>query len=707
MSFLTNLKRDAMFRIVAKSREVGWDNLTQQERSFLENYQDKGGVRLNLPTKPWQPSESFAKYGGALFQVAGMIAGAALLGPAIGGVFGAAAGTTAASVATAVGASIGGLAGGLANQKIVNRYNSWLAEQQNQNRGNLNDFPFEFGGWGGGGFSMPGLLDHTSMDGQRLGDLSVQSSAFGRVRPEVFGTKRLAAELIWSRGMRDLKDVSTEADGHVTVTTWKYYLTAMWELCRNDANRITAVRQIYLDNKLVYDRTSDTENTITTDPSFLAWTGSVPDSWSTSGTVTKIETDLDPELTGAVAAAGLAYGAGVYQSITIASAGVQHRVTIRCRSNLWTQVQVAVGGTTLPWLRCPGGGKWTTIQTTWTPSSAGAIELRVSNLSTPGAVLVVGSVNVTQGVGATGEEDPVDFEINLGEDDQAVPGVLKANHPWGEDWTPAYVGAVTIAVSDLPLEKYGNHVPRLEAVVEEISQTTGDVVERIVEMVSPETVVDVSELDQEIGGYFINARSTAQGVLDPLRLAYQFEVLEDPDGVLIFRRVADRTIAVEIDPELLDVRPFGTAPGALVSISATTDELLPNTVDVGFVEDDRNQETGEARSSLFGVSGSSSTSYNFPIVGDSDTFRSIALRLHAISLTERRSYSARADARLLAIEPTDLVSIDGVPVRIRNIRLDGFGRLSISGTGHYSRAYTLTANGATVDVNLSIPAVGG
>ncbi len=696
MSFIHDFERSRLSIIRARWAKVGWENLTAQERSFLEGYTDKHGIRIPTPTKPWQPSESFAKYGGALFQVAGMIAGAALLGPAIGGVFGAAAGTTAASVATAVGASIGGLAGGLANQKIVNRYNSWLAEQQNQNRGNLNDFPFEFGGGGGGGFSMPGMLDHTSMEGQRLGDLSVQSSAFGRVRPEVFGTKRLAAELIWSRGMRDLKDVSTEADGHVTVTTWKYYLTAMWELCRNDANRITAVKQIYIDNKLFYDTTSSEESSaaIMTNSTFKAWTGSVPTDWFANGS-----------LVISAGKPGLGYYVQLYQYITISNQGRQHRINLRCISKRFSRLRVEIGSTVIGWIKVSGNNKWSTHQVSWTPSANGSVRLRFMNCDD--SIVYFGSVYVDTETAVTEEAEDVEFEINLGEDDQAVPEVLKANHPWGEDWTPAYVGAVTIAVSNLPLEKYGNHVPRLEAVVEEISQTTGDIVERIVEMVSPETVVDVSELDQEIGGYFINARSTAQGVLDPLRLAYQFELLEDPDGVLIFRRVADRTIAVEIDPELLDVRPFGTAPGALVSISATTDELLPNTVDVGFVEDDRNQEMGEARSSLFGVSGSSSTSYNFPIVGDSDTFRSIALRLHAISLTERRSYSARADARLLAIEPTDLVSIDGVPVRIRNIRLDGFGRLSISGTGHYSRAYTLTANGATVDVNLSIPAVGG
>lgn len=692
-----------MIATIKAAGKKSWDELTYEERKPFLDTATYGSYRIPTKENPYTPSKSFAKWGGPLIQVLGAIAGASLLGPAIGGMFGAAAGTMGATIATAVGGTIGGVAGGLANNKIQKRYAEWLAGKD-EGKLNTNEWP-EFGG-SFGSFSYPGLLDHTSMEGQRLDDLSVQSSIYGKMRPIVFNRKRLAGQLIWSRGLTDEKTTSTEADGHVTVTTWKYYLSALWEICENEDHRVTAVRQIYLDNKLVWDRSSEAASTIVTDPSFLEWTAGVPDNWTTSGTVAEVSTNLDPELTGAVAAAGIEYGGAIYQNITIATASVQHRITIRARSNVWTQVQVSVGGTTLPWLRCPGTGNWATIQTSWTPGATGSIELRISNLTTPSSTLVIGSVNVAVGVGDTGDEDPVDFEINLGDEDQAVPGVLADEHAWGADWTPAYVGAVTIGVSNLPLEKYGNHVPKLEAVVEEISQTNGDVVERIVRMVSPDTVVDVSELDQEIGGFFVNSRTSAEGAIDPLRLAYQFELLEDEDGVLVFRRVADRTSVMTVDTGLLDVRPFGTAPGALMSVSAPGDESLPNVVDVGFIEDDRNQEVGEARSSLFGISGNTSTSYNFPIVGTSDEFRSIAVRLHAIAMVERRTYSARADARLAVLEPTDLITVDGVEIRVKSITLDAFGRVTFSGVGHYGRAYTLNANGATVDVNLTIPAVG-
>lgn len=95
-------------------------------------------------------------------------------------------------------------------------------------------------------------------EGPRLGDLSVSSSAYGAAIPVVYGTVRLAGNMIWSSGIREIKNVSVQEIGKggssptETNISYSYFASFALGLCEGPAESIT---RIWADGKLIYDTT--------------------------------------------------------------------------------------------------------------------------------------------------------------------------------------------------------------------------------------------------------------------------------------------------------------------------------------------------------------------------------------------------------------------------------------------------------------------
>lgn len=110
-------------------------------------------------------------------------------------------------------------------------------------------------GWALGGLAGALLFppQGQSTTGPRLTDLSVQSSAYGTGIPVLFGTTRLAGNIIWSSGLREQANrrrVGGKGTSRATATTYSYFASWAVGLCEGPAQ---AVRRIWFDDKLVYD----------------------------------------------------------------------------------------------------------------------------------------------------------------------------------------------------------------------------------------------------------------------------------------------------------------------------------------------------------------------------------------------------------------------------------------------------------------------
>jgi hypothetical protein len=105
----------------------------------------------------------------------------------------------------------------------------------------------------------------TTVEGPRLGDLTVTSSTYGAPIPYAYGTARLAGNIIWSSGIREQKNVTSQRSGggkgggkKATQTTITYTYFCSFAVCFGEGEADGIIR-IWADSKLIYDAGSGTD----------------------------------------------------------------------------------------------------------------------------------------------------------------------------------------------------------------------------------------------------------------------------------------------------------------------------------------------------------------------------------------------------------------------------------------------------------------
>ena len=117
------------------------------------------------------------------------------------------------------------------------------------------------GGYAGGllGGSIDralGIAPSRRLEGPRLGDLSVQSSAYGQTVPLVYGTMRVAGNVIWSTGLRETRQEDTQSaggkggGGSVTQVTYTYSVSCAVAVA---GRPIHDIGRVWADGKLLRD----------------------------------------------------------------------------------------------------------------------------------------------------------------------------------------------------------------------------------------------------------------------------------------------------------------------------------------------------------------------------------------------------------------------------------------------------------------------
>ncbi len=114
-------------------------------------------------------------------------------------------------------------------------------------------------GWSVGSFIGGQLFGPQGQDiqGPRLTDKSVSTSAYGNLRPVVYGTYRVAGEIIWSTDLKERahkEEAGKGGGGGGSYSTYTYTVSFAVALCEGP---IIGVRKIWLDNKLVYTQADD------------------------------------------------------------------------------------------------------------------------------------------------------------------------------------------------------------------------------------------------------------------------------------------------------------------------------------------------------------------------------------------------------------------------------------------------------------------
>ena len=100
-----------------------------------------------------------------------------------------------------------------------------------------------------------------STEGPRLGDLSVSSSAYGMPIAIIYGTMRMAGNMIWSSGIIEKKTrqkAGGKGGGKQTMTSYTYFASFLLAFGEGPAEDVL---RLWADGKLIYDKSTPTGNT--------------------------------------------------------------------------------------------------------------------------------------------------------------------------------------------------------------------------------------------------------------------------------------------------------------------------------------------------------------------------------------------------------------------------------------------------------------
>lgn len=110
--------------------------------------------------------------------------------------------------------------------------------------------------------------DRERVEGPRLDDLHVQISAYGAPIPMVWGTMRMAGNVIWAAPITEIKtDTEEGGKGGVVLTDYRYFGTFAVAICAGPVDKIL---RIWADTKLVYNVRGSEE--LEAESDIRAWT---------------------------------------------------------------------------------------------------------------------------------------------------------------------------------------------------------------------------------------------------------------------------------------------------------------------------------------------------------------------------------------------------------------------------------------------------
>lgn len=173
------------------------------------------------------------------------------------------------------------------------------------------------------------------------------------------------------------------------------------------------------------------------------------------------------------------------------------------------------------------------------------------------------------------------------------------------------------------------------------------------------TAFDVSELNGVVHGYLRDDDRMGRETLQSLMMVYAFDAVES-EGLLKFRH-RDRAPVLDLTAADASLASDG---GALLERQRVSEGELPRSVRIGFIDSERDYETGAVEARV--VSGRSTRveSVGAPVVLDEASAQEIAARYAAEATAGRESVEISCARRLAALEPGDVVSLDQQRYRV-------------------------------------------
>jgi hypothetical protein len=168
--------------------------------------------------------------------------------------------------------------------------------------------------------------------------------------------------------------------------------------------------------------------------------------------------------------------------------------------------------------------------------------------------------------------------------------------------------------------------------------------------------LDVTDLDQTVRGYKTAGPGSIRQRIEPLMLSHSFDLTMSGYQLKAVKRGAASVMT--LDPDDLDARPYGSAPGVALAQSREMDTQLPSVVVVKSLDADRDYEVNQQQSQTMAASRSVNVKeITLPEVFTPDETAGIAEIIWTRSWLERTSFQFSLPQTYRALEATDVVTL--------------------------------------------------
>ncbi len=221
----------------------------------------------------------------------------------------------------------------------------------------------------------------------------------------------------------------------------------------------------------------------------------------------------------------------------------------------------------------------------------------------------------------------------------------------GAGKTPGYRGTAYVVIVDLQLADYGNRIPNLEFLIEaQPSITVGRVVADFVERCGlPLNLVSTVALTDQVRGYAVSQAASGIGAIQPLALAFDFDVSEVGGGLRCVKRTASPA-GIVLTEQLAGHEASADRPDPLTWKRAQVTGA-PREATVTFPDPARDWQPSSQVERRSEGSADSNLGNEISVVMSADEGRALAARLLWQAWTGIQTAEAQTDDRWIALEP--------------------------------------------------------
>ena len=222
----------------------------------------------------------------------------------------------------------------------------------------------------------------------------------------------------------------------------------------------------------------------------------------------------------------------------------------------------------------------------------------------------------------------------------------------GVGQTPAYRGTSYVVFEDLQLADYGNRLPNIEFLVEAQAEITVAAVvsDLIVRCGLSDNQASTIALTEQLRGYAIGTASSGVGALQPLALAYDFDVAEVAGALRCTRRSA-AVLGVVMTDDLAGHEGGSERPSDAIRWSRSQVTNLPREATITFPDPDRDWQKNSQRARRSQGSADSALGTEIAVVLTADEGRRLADRMLWEAWTGMQTANAQTDDRWISLEP--------------------------------------------------------